>query len=244
MTNRRARHEFLARAGLASDERRPHVWGHTSDQVEQLLHRGTSPHHPVEFEVARQLDVRVHEPLPPLDAVSNGAEQLAEAIEIEWLGHVIERAELDGVDGRVHRRVSGHQDHLTLGVDVPDGAEDIEPSHFRHVLVEERDVGLERRQFREQSLAAHASDDLKVLLLGKPLDEGQHARLVVNHQEEGTPVRHGESLVGGLTRRPRAHWWPSSASPTFRSSSASVNGLPTKCTCDSSTPCRTTVSLV
>ena len=115
------------------------------DRVEELLHHGAPSHHPVEFEAACQLAVRRQEALPPIDTVSNGAEELRKAREIQRFAQIVERAQLDGLDGQVHRRVSDHQDHLALRVDVADGAEDIEPSYLGHVSVEEGDVGLERR---------------------------------------------------------------------------------------------------
>ena len=115
------------------------------DRVEELLHGRTPSHHPVEFEAACQLAVGRQEALPSVDTVSNGVEQLPKALEIERFAQIVERAELDGFDARVHRRVSGHQDHLACRIGVADGAEDVEPSHFGHVSIEKRNIRLERR---------------------------------------------------------------------------------------------------
>ena len=87
------------------------------------------------------------------------------ALEVERLAQVIERAELDGFDRRVHRGLCGHQDHLARRVGVADGPQDLEPSHLGHVPIEERDVGVDRRQLREQRVPAAAGDDLEAFAL-------------------------------------------------------------------------------
>ena len=151
----------------------------------------------MEFEAVCQRAVRRQEPLPPINTVSNGVEQPAKAFEIQRFAPIVERAELDGFDGRVHRRVSGHPDHLACRIGAADRTQDLEPSHLGHFSVKEGDVRLERRQFRQQCVAARASDDLNVLTLCKALDERQNSRLFVDNQGERRPVRHGGYRMRG-----------------------------------------------
>ena len=109
----RARDELLARAGFAGDERRAHVRRQPADRVEQLLHRrALRPIMPWNSNRLRDLAVDGQQQTAPLDAALHRRQQLAEALEVERLGQVVERAELDRFDRGVDRGVRGHQNHL------------------------------------------------------------------------------------------------------------------------------------
>src|SRR5687768_12851779 len=94
-----AGHELFAGAGLTGDERRAGVGREPSNHVEQLLHGRAAADHAAELEARRELAVGCHEPLPPIDAETDGGEQLPQPREVDWLTEVIERAQLYGFDG-------------------------------------------------------------------------------------------------------------------------------------------------
>ena len=55
------RHQFLAGAGLARHQHRPHVRREPADRVEQLLHRRAAADHAVELELPRHVGVVVEQ---------------------------------------------------------------------------------------------------------------------------------------------------------------------------------------
>ena len=107
-----ARDQFLARPGLAGDERRADVRRQPADRIEQLLHRRAAADHPLEFEAARELAVDGQEQPPALDAALDRREQLAQPLEVERLAQIVERAELDRFDRGIDRAVRRHENYL------------------------------------------------------------------------------------------------------------------------------------
>ena len=110
----RARHQLLAGAGLAGDERGARVRRQPPHEIEQLLHHRAAAHHPVELETVGDVGVGRQQALPAGDAVAHAAEQLAQPVEVERLAQVVERAELHRFDRRFHRGLGRHQDHLAI----------------------------------------------------------------------------------------------------------------------------------
>ena len=127
-------------AGLAGDERGAGVRRDAPGEPEQLLHHGAPPDHPAQLEPVRGR-VLGGEQLGAAHAVlALAGEQLAQAGEVQRLGQVVERAELDRFDGAVDRRVRGHQDDAALRLRLPDRAQDVEPAELRHLQIDEGDV--------------------------------------------------------------------------------------------------------
>jgi hypothetical protein len=181
----RTRYQFLARPGFAGDQRRAHVWRQPADRVEQLLHDRASPDHAVELELAGELAVGHQQPLPAGKAVAHGVEQPLQAIPIERLTEVIQRAKLDGFDRRVHRRMGGHQDHVAGRMGLAYRAKQIQPTDLGHAQIDERDIGLQMWKLREERQSAGARDDVEALILDEPFNQPDHARIVVDDQQDG-----------------------------------------------------------
>ena len=179
------RHQFLACAGFARHQRCPNVRRQTPDHVEQFLHHGTSADHPVKLELLRQLRVSPQERLPPLDALAHRDQQLAEAVEVERLGQVVERAKLDGLDGGVDAGVTGHETDLACGQSRPNLPQHIQTIDVRHLEVDERDVRLDIQQGRQRRARARVRQDGERQRLREPLDQRDDARIVVDDQKDG-----------------------------------------------------------
>ena len=179
----RARDELLSSAGFAADEGGPHVRRQPSHGIEQLLHDGTATDQAVELELAGELTVRGEEALAATETVSDGVEQSPEPLEVEGLADVVKRAELDGVDGGIDRRMSGHQDHFTCRMNVADRSQHLEAADLRQPQVNDCPVGLETRQFFEDPGSVRATDYLEASSAREVLDNADHGRVVVYDQK-------------------------------------------------------------
>ncbi len=126
-------------------------------------------------------------------------QHLTEAIEVERLGQVLARPELDGFDGAVDRRVPGHQNDFAGGNGRANLAEQIESVDVRHPQVDHGEIGGPTHQRVERLAAAGTRDHLEAGLAGHPLDHPQHGTLIVDNQEQ----RLGGS---GFTHKCRGPW--------------------------------------
>ncbi len=136
----RARHQLLAGAGLAGDERQPHVRRQAPDHAEEILHARPAADHPVELEPPRQVAFHRQDAAPPVDLLAHAGQQLIEPAEVERLAQVVHRPELDRLDGGVDRRVAGHEHGLAMRVDVADGAQDVEAADLGHPQIDHHQV--------------------------------------------------------------------------------------------------------
>src|SRR5258705_242088 len=82
-----------------------------------------------------------------------GLVYVAQSIEIERLGQIIERPELDRFDRGVDAGITGHERHLTLRRDRSNLPEDVETTHVRQAQIDQRDVWLHLAQ-RGQGITA------------------------------------------------------------------------------------------
>ena len=105
--------------------------------------------------VARSLFHR-QDAAPAIDLLAHAREQLIEPAEVERLAQVVHRAELDGLDRGVDRRVAGHQDGLTMRIDIADRAQDVEAADLRHPQVDHDEVGTARLDERDGRAAVGA----------------------------------------------------------------------------------------
>ena len=102
------RDQFLAGAGLAADERRPHVRRHRAQHPEQLLHRHGSADHAVERDACGPFGRKQPYPAPQRIVEAIGQE-CAQLLDVDRLAQVVVHAEADGGDGRLHRGARGQE---------------------------------------------------------------------------------------------------------------------------------------
>ena len=79
-----------------------------------------------------------------LDFFRHAGQQLLEPCEVDRLAQIVHRAELDGIDGGVDRRVAGHQHGLAARIDVANGAQHVEPADVGHAQIDQDQVGATR----------------------------------------------------------------------------------------------------
>ena len=101
----RARGELLAGAGLAADQHDLGVRRQPLDQAEDLLHHRAAPEHAAELELPRHLALERDDLRAPLELRADVVEHLLQPVEVERLGQVLARAELDRLDRAVDRGV-------------------------------------------------------------------------------------------------------------------------------------------
>ena len=152
----RARHELLAGAGLAGHERQAHVRGEAPDHPEEILHARAAADHPVELEPPRQVAFHRQDAAPAVDLLAHARQQLIEPAEVERLGQIVHRAELDRLDGGVDRRVAGHEHGLAMRVDIADRAQDVEAADLGHPQIDHHEVGPARLDQRDGRAAVGA----------------------------------------------------------------------------------------
>ena len=136
----RARHQLLARAGLAEDHDGGVGRRHRRDQAVHRLHgRRTAYQHgrPLGRDhTVLQGNVLVLQHPLFRDLLENGLnlDQLAR------LGDVVKGAQAHGVDGRLHAGVAGHDDGFGMRRHLLQVFQDLDTGHARHAQIENRDV--------------------------------------------------------------------------------------------------------
>ena len=125
----RARDQLLAGARLAGDQHGGVALGGALDHAEHALHRLGAPDQLAQaIGLARAKLQAPARPRQHQRALDGGAHLFVG----ERLDQVLVRAQPHGLDGRLHRRVRGHQDHLDLGRARADAAQHLEAVHARH----------------------------------------------------------------------------------------------------------------
>ena len=182
----RARGELLAGARLAADQHDLGVRRQPLDEAEHLLHHRAAAEHAAEFELARHLALERHDLRAALELRADVLEHLPETIEVERLGEVLPRAELDRLDGAVDGRVGGHQDHFAARHGRADLPQQIEPVDVGHPQIDHRQVGGLAQQRAHRVGAARAGDDVEPDARRQPLDDLQHRHFVVDDEQQRT----------------------------------------------------------
>ena len=178
----RTGHELLARAGLAGDERRPDVGRETPNHAKKLLHERPASNHPAELEALGDVAFNRKDAAPALDLFANRCQELLEPREVERLAQVIHRAELDRFNGRVDGRIAGHQHGLAAGIDLVNGANDVEAADVGHPQIDHRDVRVARPQLRDRLVPARARDHFESGTPREPADDVENALFVVHDE--------------------------------------------------------------
>ncbi len=150
-----------------------------------------APDHAAQLEPLCQLTFSRQETAPLVDLVAHRRQQPSELRQIERLGEIVHRPQLDGFDRRIDAGVAGHQSDLTVGIGLADGADDIEAADFRHLQVDEHQFGATLLQELDGLPAVRAGDDVVPLTLRQAADERQDGLVVINSQQQGALGRHG-----------------------------------------------------
>ena len=190
----RAGDKFLARPGFTSDERGAHVRRQSADDAEQFLHQRAAADHAAELEVAGDVTLHGEEAATAVEVLAHGSEQLLETGEVERLAQIVHGPELDRFDRGVDGGKAGHQHRLALGIDVADGADDIEPADVRHAQVDHRDVGAPGLQLGDRLAPARARNHVVPGLAAEPGHEVEDPLLVVDNHERWAMAGHAYSL--------------------------------------------------
>jgi hypothetical protein len=205
------------------------VWGDALHHVEEFLHDGAAADQPAQLHAMGRLTLRGEQGGATGNLLADPGEQLTQPLQVQRLAQIVERPELDGLNRALHRRMRRHQDHLAVGLRFTDGAQDLEPAELRHTQVHERDVCGLAGELRERRPRARVPDHLEARLRRKPLDQGQHPGLVVDHQQPGGRGAH-RAATGRLSTsataslaafrissRSRRRWSPGAQSSRRRS---------------------------
>lgn len=148
--------QFLSCSCLAVNQRGPHMRRQPPDRVEQLLHLRAAADQPVELEGTRRLSVGSQQGATSRDTAPNGGEDVVQTSEIKRFAEVIECTQLHSLDGRIPRRVTGHQDHLTRRGDVVNGSQHVQPADVGHAQINNHGIRFVPGEVREGRAAVGA----------------------------------------------------------------------------------------
>ena len=186
----RARDQLLARARLAGDERRPDVRRQAANQTEDVLHRRTAPDHAAEFEPLREVAFHRQHLAALRGFIANRGKQVTKTLQVERLGEVIERAELD----RFHRAVdggkAGHQDDLALRAHVANRAEHVEAGDAGHPQVEEDKFGRALAKLLHRLFTGGGRRHVEAFGERDRPNQGEDRAVIVDHEQPGALVLH------------------------------------------------------
>ena len=207
----RARHQFLARAGLAQHQDRARGRRHRLEQRPELAHRRAAADEPLEPVAAIELLAQVLVLGAQVASLERGAQHVEQLVELERLGDEVGGAEPDRRDGILHRSVPGHEDDDDVGVPLEGGIEDVGArSAWQPEVGDDRVVG-EVRQALEGDVARVGFVDEEPFV-AQPQRGGRAKRgLVFHEQEMFRTFKHLRSRVGILTHLGRGD--PAAAGP-------------------------------
>src|SRR5690606_10478825 len=178
-----ARDEFLAGARLPLDQHAGAGGGNLPRHLEDALHGRRTADDVVEAVALVDLAAQVLVLALEFALLEDTADQHAEFLEVHRLHEVVERAELHGLDGRLHRAVPGEHHKLGLGVFIADVLEQLHAVHLGHLEVRQDQVhGLIAEQ-QEGLLAIGGEEDLLRLALKGPLEALAGVLFVVYDQD-------------------------------------------------------------
>ena len=179
----RARHDFLAGAGLAGDQNRAVGRRDGLEQLEEPRHRpalADDAFEPVAlFELRAQ--IRVLRLQPPL--LERRVEHVQQFVDLKRLADEIRRAALDGFDRILHRSVAGDDDGDDVGVAGDGGFDDRGAVDAGQPQVRDDDVEGEFGEPRDRGLARFGLLDL-IAAVGQLLGDGLPQRRLVFDQQQ------------------------------------------------------------
>ena len=213
----RARHDFLAGAGLAGDQDRAVGRRNRLEQLEETLHHRALADEPFEAVALLELraQVRVLRFQPPL--LERGVERVQQLVDLKRLADEIPRASLDRFDRVLHGAEPGDNDGDDVGVARDGRLEHLGSVDARQAQVGDDDVEREIGQPAERRLAGLGLRDLVAVvgqLLGNRLTE---RCLVFDEEDVPLKVRHRvrqhfditslRSSEATAQKRHRKTWW-------------------------------------
>jgi hypothetical protein len=190
-----ARDELLAGAALADDEHGRHRPGDAIDAREDLAHAPRSADHALEDERAAGRVVVVRVGLAHVVRGEQLADEGDEARRIQRLLQVVRGAELQRLDGRVHRAATGDHDDggrrlLRLGrvlrLERREALHQVHPGHPGQIQIGHEHVGGRALVDVERLLAARRDHDVEPLVPQHRLEDRGLIRLVLDQQH--TPL--------------------------------------------------------
>ncbi len=186
----RARHQLLARAGLAADENRAARRRHRLEQLEQIAHRPRSPDDAAEAVAPLELgaEVRVLGLQAPL--LERRVEHVEQFVELERLGDEVGRTALDRLHRVLHGAVAGDDDADDVRIAGQGRLEHLPAVDARQPQIRNDNVESELGQPLQRLFAVRRLHDI-VALVRQPLgyDVAQR-RLVFDDQQMFRGISH------------------------------------------------------
>jgi hypothetical protein len=106
----------------------------------------------------------------------------------EGLLDVIEGALVDGLHGRLERRLRRHEDHRGVRILLSSRGEDLHTAHVRHADVSEDDVGLKLGELLQARPAAACGVGVESRVAQQDAERLQDALFVVDHEDGGDAI--------------------------------------------------------
>ena len=149
----------------------------------------------MKFQLVRHAALGLEQPLAAGGLVAHVLQQRRHPFEVERLGQVIARAELDGLDRALDRRAAAHQHHIAGRKRVADLTKQVDTVGLRHQQIDEGDIGRTFGHPRNRLGGGFARDDVESRRLRQTLHNRAHHRLVVDDEQDGAR-RHAGLLTG------------------------------------------------
>ncbi len=204
----RARHQLLAGARLAGDE---HVRGRAGEaphQREDVLHDRRASDDVLEAIRARDLAAEARHLGAQAALLERLLDRGREIVDLEGLGDVVVRAELERALGGLDRAERGHDDDVrrtALRLGGADLGEHVEPVHVGHLDVGDDEIDVALPDARDTGLTAGGDLDVIALFGERLRDEVAHRGVVLDHEEvRAAPLGSIHVLVDGSRSRRRA----------------------------------------
>jgi hypothetical protein len=178
----RARDELLAGAALAVDQNGRLGVGHFVHHVKHLLHLFALTDDGAKVGALLELLLQEHVLRAHTLHVERVADHHLDLVVLGVLNEVVEGALIDGLDGRLLRRVRGHDDDRHGRIQAADLLQHFHPVHPRHFDVGQDHVELARRDFFHRLLPGAHGGDVVAFLSQHDGKELAHALLVIDHQ--------------------------------------------------------------
>ncbi len=180
---KRARCELLAGARLAADQDDLRVRREPLNQAEDFLHDRAASEHAAESELPGDLAFERDDVGAALELFADVHEHVAQPIEIEGLGEIFTRAELDCFDRTVDCGVRGHENDFAAGHVRLDLPEEIEAVHVRHPEIDHREIRGLANQHAQRLGAAGARLHVEAGLPREALHNSQYRHFIVDDEQ-------------------------------------------------------------
>ena len=117
-----------------------------------------------------------------LDAVHHLVQRKRDELHLEWLGEIVDRAELDSLDGRLDGPKGGHDDDSHIGVPGTEGPQQFQPVHRLHFQIGQHNIEGLLLQQPQRLGAAVAAGSLQAIAVNEFNEHLLHIAIIVDHQ--------------------------------------------------------------